>query len=52
MRTARGRKHPRQVPRDDKMISQQGPGCLRDGEVEKTGPEEAELVDQRLRDAG
>lgn len=52
MRIARGRKHPRQVPRDEKMIFQQGQGCLKDEKVEKTCPEEAELMDQRLRDAG
>lgn len=52
MNTVRGRKHPQPIPRGEKMISQQSQGCLRDEKVERTGPEEAELMEQRFRDAG
>lgn len=50
MSTVRGRKHPQQVPRGEKMIPRQDQGCLRGGKVGKTGSEQAELIDQRLRE--
>lgn len=37
-------------PRGERMIPWQGQGCLRGGKVGRTGSEQAELIDQRLRE--